>query len=183
MKTIFENKMQVFKKTKSLTKRVATFALAASLAVGGVYIAGPAESANAQISYQAAYAKTTTDKTQFTNKVIYLVNLERRKAGLKSLSINTKTSRASSLKAKDMSRKNYFNHTSPTYGSPFNLLKLQKISYRTAGENLAMGQRSPESVMKSWMSSPGHRKNILNPNFKSIGVSYYNGYWVQMFIG
>ncbi|NGZ74321.1 CAP domain-containing protein [Saccharibacillus alkalitolerans] len=180
---MFGKKRRGSEKTNRLTKRAAAFAVAASLAVGGLYIAAPAESANAQTAYQTAYSKTTTDAAQFKAKVVYLVNLERRKAGLRPLAVDAKASRASSLKAMDMSKKNYFDHTSPTYGSPFNLLKLQKISYRTAGENIAMGQRSPESVMQSWMKSEGHRRNILNPNFKSIGVSYHNGYWVQMFIG
>lgn len=158
-------------------------ALCAVFALGGAYTVVPAEQVQAKAAYQTAYVKATTDKQQFMTKVVYLVNLERRKAGLRPLTVDAKTSGASRLKATDMSKNRYFNHTSPTYGSPFNLLKLQKISYRAAGENIAMGHLSPESVMKGWMNSEGHRRNILNPNFKSIGVAYYNGYWVQLFVG
>ncbi|OWA37186.1 hypothetical protein B9G55_03710 [Saccharibacillus sp. O16] len=164
-------------------KRRAALALAAALTFGGAYLGVPLEQTAAQTPYQAAYAKTTTDKNQFTAKVIYLVNLERRQAGLKPLTLQANVSRAAQLKAADMSKKNYFDHQSPTYGSPFNLLSLQKIPYRAAGENIAQGQRSPESVMKAWMNSEGHRANILNPNFTSIGAGYFNGYWVQLFIG
>lgn len=167
----------------SFSKKLSLLALASAFVLGGAYGIGPAERAQAQTAYEAAYAKTTTDKSKFTAKVVYLVNTERRKAGLKPLTIHAGTAKASRLKAMDMSKKGYFDHTSPTYGSPFNLLKLQKVAFRTAGENIAMGQRSPESVMKEWMNSEGHRSNILNPSFTSIGVGYYNGYWVQLFMG
>jgi uncharacterized protein YkwD len=86
------------------------------------------------------------------------------------------------VKAKDMYNNNYFDHTSPSYGSPFNMMKSFGIQYTYAGENIAKGQRSPQEVMTSWMNSPGHRQNILNPNFTKIGVAYYNGEWVQEFI-
>ncbi|MGF7015428.1 uncharacterized protein YkwD [Ornithinibacillus bavariensis] len=86
-------------------------------------------------------------------------------------------------KAMDMVNSNYFSHNSPNYGSPFDMMKTFGISYRTAGENIAKGQKSPQEVMNAWMNSSGHRANILNPNFDSIGVGYYNGVWVQEFTG
>ena len=78
----------------------------------------------------------------------------------------------------------YFSHTSPTYGSPFDMMKNFGISYRSAGENIAKGYATPEAVVKGWMNSPGHRANILNKSFTHIGVGYVeNGsYWTQMFI-
>jgi uncharacterized protein YkwD len=85
-------------------------------------------------------------------------------------------------KAKDMYNKGYFDHNSPTYGSPFDMMKQYGISYRYAGENIAKGQRTPQEVMTAWMNSPGHRANILSANFTTIGVAYYNGVWVQEFI-
>ena len=85
-------------------------------------------------------------------------------------------------KAKDMYNNNYFSHTSPTYGSPFDMMKTYGISYTSAGENIAKGQKSPQEVMNSWMNSSGHRANILNAGYNQIGVGYYNGIWVQEFI-
>lgn len=85
-------------------------------------------------------------------------------------------------KAKDMYNNGYFDHNSPTYGSPFDMMKKYGISYRYAGENIAKGQRTPQEVMTAWMNSSGHRANILSPNFTTIGVAYYNGVWVQEFI-
>ena len=84
-----------------------------------------------------------------------------------------------------MHDKGYFSHTSPTYGSPFDMIKNFGISYRTAGENIARGQRTPLEVMDAWMNSAGHRANILNASFTQIGVGYVSdgNYWTQMFIG
>ncbi|KOA20464.1 SpoIVD-associated factor A [Clostridium homopropionicum DSM 5847] len=122
------------------------------------------------------------------SRVIQLVNSERAKKGLNSLNHNWQLSRVARYKSQDMVVKKYFSHTSPTYGSPFVMIRNFGINYRTAGENIAYGQRTPEEVMNSWMNSPGHRQNILNPSFSSIGVGVAKNsagqyYWTQMFIG
>ncbi|WP_082112318.1 CAP domain-containing protein [Paenibacillus sp. DMB20] len=127
-------------------------------------------------------APASTEKSAFASRVVELVNKERAKAGLKALTVNDALTVMALDKAKDMNSKNYFDHNSPTYGSPFDMMKKYGISYRYAGENIAKGQRTPEEVMNSWMNSEGHRKNIMSPNFTMIGVGYYNGYWVQEFI-
>jgi len=121
------------------------------------------------------------------NQVISLVNIERSKVGLSALKANWQLSRVARFKAEDMRDKNYFSHTSPVYGSPFEMMKNFGISFSAAGENIAMGQQTPSSVMTSWMNSPGHRQNILNVNYTEIGVGIAkssNGsiYWVQQFI-
>ncbi|AGK97000.1 CAP domain-containing protein [Clostridium pasteurianum] len=121
------------------------------------------------------------------NEVIRLVNVERSKNGLAPLKANAELSKVATTKAQDMIDKNYFSHTSPTYGSPFDMMKKFGINYTAAGENIAYGQKTPSDVMNSWMNSPGHRANILNSNFAEIGVGVAkdkNGtpYWVQMFI-
>ncbi|MBC7325576.1 MAG: sporulation protein [Moorella sp. (in: Bacteria)] len=125
---------------------------------------------------------------EFEQKVVELVNAERAKAGLKPLTADSRLARVARLKAEDMRDKNYFGHDSPTYGSFFNMLQKYGITYRTAGENIAAGYRTPEAVVAAWMASPGHRSNILNPSFTAIGVGYakggsYSNYWVQEFIG
>lgn len=123
----------------------------------------------------------------YEKQVAQIANEERAKNGLSALKINTKLSDVARVKAADMRDKNYFSHTSPTYGSPFDMMKQFGITYRSAGENIAKGQKSPESVMNGWMNSQGHRENILNANYTEIGVGYVtdakgNTYWVQMFI-
>ncbi|WP_238996747.1 CAP domain-containing protein [Paenibacillus pinistramenti] len=126
---------------------------------------------------------TTTDQSSFAKQVIALVNQERAKQNLKPLTEDTALSNMALVKAKDMSQNNYFDHTSPTYGSPFDMMKKFNISFSYAGENIAKGQKTPQEVMTAWMNSAGHRANILNANYTVIGVAYYNGYWVQEFIG
>ncbi|WP_396327201.1 CAP domain-containing protein [Hydrogenoanaerobacterium sp.] len=121
------------------------------------------------------------------NRVVELVNKERTSRGLSALTANSKLSDVATLKSQDMADLNYFDHTSPTYGSPFDMMKQFGISYTAAGENIAMGQPTPEKVMEGWMNSDGHRKNILSSSFTQIGVGVVknsNGQyiWTQMFI-
>lgn len=118
----------------------------------------------------------------FQEEVVRLVNQERAKYGLKPLTHRADVKNVAQKKAIDMINSNYFSHTSPNYGSPFDMLTTFGISYRSAGENIAKGQRSPSEVMNSWMNSSGHRANILNGNYDSIGVGFYNSAWVQIFI-
>ncbi|WP_417900288.1 CAP domain-containing protein [Bacillus haimaensis] len=134
---------------------------------------------------QAPAAETTEGISETEQKVIELTNAERRKNGLSDLKADSALSNVAREKSKDMKAKNYFSHTSPTYGSPFDMMRDFGITYNTAGENIAMGQRSPEEVVQAWMNSEGHRKNILNGNFTHIGVGYVEdgNYWTQMFIG
>lgn len=121
----------------------------------------------------------------FEREVIRLVNEIRVQNGLKALTENWELSRVARYKSQDMADNRYFSHTSPTYGTPFQMIKAFGLSYRTAGENIAYGQRTPEAVVNAWMNSSGHRANILNSSYTQIGVGYVaNGrYWTQMFIG
>ncbi len=121
----------------------------------------------------------------YEKEVVRLVNKERSSRGLSALTMDWQLSRVARYKSQDMHDKRYFSHTSPTYGSPFDMISAFGLSYRSAGENIAKGQRSPQEVVNAWMNSSGHRANILNASFTKIGVGYVaNGnYWTQMFIG
>lgn len=116
--------------------------------------------------------------------VLDLTNAERTKAGLKPLQIDAALQKSAKQKSADMAANNYFSHTSPTYGSPFDQMKQNGVTYRSAAENIAMGQRSAQDVVTAWMNSAGHRQNILTPEFTHIGIGYdANGhYWTQQFI-
>ncbi len=118
----------------------------------------------------------------FEQQVFDIVNQERANNGLSPLRLDAKLSAMAKDKAIDMYTNNYFDHNSPTYGSPFDMMRSYGISFSYAGENIAKGQRTPQEVMNAWMNSPGHRANILNPNYNTIGVAYYKGEWVQEFI-
>ena len=132
--------------------------------------------------------KPSTDFSSYQQQVLDLVNAERTKRGISALTLDSNLSSVATKKSQDMVNKNYFDHTSPTYGSPFDMMKQFGISYRTAGENIAKGQKTPQEVVTAWMNSEGHRKNILNPNFTNLGIgiakdSKGTTYWTQMFIG
>ncbi len=129
--------------------------------------------------------KTDATVVNYENEVIRLVNEIRTKNGLNTLKADWELSRVARYKSQDMKDNNYFSHTSPVYGSPFTMIKNFGISYKTAAENIAKGQKTPQTVVNAWMNSPGHRANILNASYKKIGVGYVSGgnYWTQMFIG
>lgn len=122
--------------------------------------------------------------TNYENEVIRLANEIRAQNGLKALTADWELSRVARYKSQDMKDNRYFAHNSPTYGTPYEMMKSFGITYRSAGENIAQGYSTPQAVVNAWMNSSGHRKNILNPSFTRIGVGYVkNGnYWTQMFI-
>lgn len=122
--------------------------------------------------------------TNYEQEVIRLVNEIRAENGLKALTHDWELSRVARYKSQDMKDNKYFSHTSPVYGSPFQMIRNFGISFRSAGENIAKGYASPQAVVNGWMNSSGHRANILNANFTHIGVGYVSGgnYWTQMFI-
>lgn len=139
--------------------------------------------ANEQLGNEIAEQANSTVQA---DEVLKLVNQERAKVGLKALTLSPELTNVATVKAKDMRDKNYFDHTSPTYGSPFDMMTRFGIKYSSAGENIAAGQKTPQEVMNSWMNSSGHRANILNKDYEQLGVGYVTGgsygtYWVQMF--
>ena len=125
-----------------------------------------------------------TGVLQYEREVVRLVNEIRAKNGLKELTEDWELSRVARYKSQDMKDNNYFSHTSPVYGSPFNMIKNFGISYKSAAENIAKGQKTPQAVVDAWMNSSGHRANILNSTYTKIGVGYVasGNYWTQMFI-
>ncbi len=136
---------------------------------------GSASSQNEPESAERAYER----------EVIRLVNVERARNGLYALTEDTLLTRTARMKSQDMHDRRYFDHLSPTYGSPFQLMRSQGVRYRTAGENIAMGYRTAAAVVAAWMNSPSHRANILNASYTKIGVGYVaDGYYcTQHFIG
>ena len=131
--------------------------------------------------------QVTSSLTNDEMEVFNLINQKRTSAGLAKLKIDHETQNVARIKAKDMVDSNYFSHTSPTYGSPFDMLKSFKVSYKTAGENIA-GNSSNSKAVEAWMNSEGHKANILNSSFNYTGIGVVNGskygkIYVQMFIG
>lgn len=129
----------------------------------------------------------TSNMNSDEKEVFDLINKQRTNNGLATLKNDSEVQRVARIKAQDMVDNNYFSHTSPTYGSPFDMLKSFKISYKTAGENIA-GNSSNSSAVTAWMNSSGHKANILNSNFNYTGIGVvsspkYGKMYVQLFIG
>lgn len=150
--------------------------------LSNIHLIYPGERINLPVSH-----KSFSSEQAFAEKVVELTNAERAKYGLKPLKFNQELAQVARLKSQDMAANNYFDHYSPTYGSPFEMMNQFGIQYSYAGENIAAGQRTPEEVVQAWMNSPGHRANMLNEHFTQIGVGFVKGgayqyYWTQMFI-
>lgn len=130
---------------------------------------------------------TTSQLTADEQEVFDLINAKRVANGLSALKIDDELQNVARIKAQDMVDNNYFSHTSPIYGSPFDMIKSFGISYKTAGENIA-GNSSNSGAVNAWMNSSGHKANILNSSFNYTGIGVvsspkYGKIYVQMFMG
>ena len=119
-------------------------------------------------------------------RMVNLINQERAKAGLSSLTVDLALVDLARKKSRDMIVNNYFSHTSPTYGDPFTMMTQAGINYRAAGENLA-GAKTVDQAHSALMGSAGHRQNILSPSYNKIGVGIaiggsYGAMYTQLFI-
>lgn len=149
------------------------------------------EAAGAEVSWDGSTrtVSITSNPSSFEDwgqMVLILVNSERKKAGLKPVEWDDSLAALAREHCEDMVNRDFFSHDNPDGLSPFDRMKRAGIDYLAAGENIAAGSYSPIEAMEGWMSSPGHRANILNPDFKSMGVSVvwggsYGVYWAQEF--
>lgn len=129
----------------------------------------------------------TTSLSSDEKEVFDLINKQRTNNGLTALKMDSETLNVARIKAQDMVDNNYFSHDSPTYGSPFNMLNSFKVTYKTAGENIA-GNSSNSGAVNAWMNSSGHKANILNKSFNYTGIGVvkspkYGKIYVQIFLG
>lgn len=138
---------------------------------------------NTNINQNILNSNLTADEQEVFN----LINTQRKNNGLAALNIDNEVQNVARIKAQDMVDNNYFSHNSPIYSSPFDMLKSFKVSYNTAGENIA-GNSNNSDAVTAWMNSSGHKANILNSNFNYTGIGVVNGskygkIYVQIFIG
>lgn len=123
----------------------------------------------------------------YYNEVLTLVNEIRAEAGVQPLTLDTTLCQAATMRSLEMNYSQQFSHTRPSGETCFSVFGTYGIGYRTAGENIAAGQRTPESVVNSWKNSEGHYKNMINANFNKLGVGMsnmqmgYGIYWTQLF--
>jgi len=119
-----------------------------------------------------APAPQPADSSAMQKEMLGYINAERNSANLAPLTLDTKLCQGAYLKSQDMAVNGYFSHTSPTYGSPFEMMKDQGIIYRSAGENIAKNT-SVKGAHTAFMNSAGHKANILNQAFAKVGLGFY----------
>ncbi|WP_219420214.1 CAP domain-containing protein [Pseudonocardia nigra] len=143
---------------------------AGAVLVGGVAIAAP------------RMASESGQQDGYADAVVALANAERQQAGCPDLVADERLEAAAEGHAADMAEDDYFSHTSDD-GREFNDRVAESGYPRRGGENIAMGQDSPQRVVEAWMESPSHRSNIVNCDYATIGVGHHSdgNYWVQDF--
>lgn len=131
----------------------------------------------------ATAAQTAAPASTDTARVVELVNKERSKVGCSPLTVNAKLTKAAQDHSKDMAAHRNMSHTGSDGSSPEDRIQRAGYNWSAYGENVAYGYSTPESVMAGWMSSPGHKRNILDCSFKEIGVGLAQpgDYWTQDF--
>ena len=131
--------------------------------------------------------QNTSALTEDEQEVFKLINQKRTENGLSALVMDDELQNVARVKAQDMVDNNYFSHNSPTYGTPFEMIKSYGITYKAAGENIA-GNSSNTGAVNAWMNSEGHKANILSNNYNYTGIAVvkspvYGKVYVQMFMG
>lgn len=162
-----------------------SFVFLAALALSAAAAATVSAAAVPEPGGPAASVSEPASGAVYEQAVARLVNTVRTGRGLAPLRIRADLCRYARVKSQDMRSGGYFSHTSPTYGSPFEMMRAFGVSYSHAGENIAFGHASPESVVSAWMNSESHRVNILSAMYTDLGVGYVaeGGYWTQWFVG
>ena len=163
-----------------MKKRILSW-LCAAAAVAA--IAAPTVSAEAVPNHsgRSVIIQTASMSVQ-EQQAAALINRYRRQAGVSPAAISTEISRQARVKSRDMKTNRYFSHTSPTYGSPFSLMRVLGVTYESAAENIAMGYYNAEDVVEAWMNSPSHRNAMLSDRYTTMGIGYADGYWTLWLI-
>ncbi|HEX2315357.1 MAG TPA: CAP domain-containing protein [Thermomonospora sp.] len=159
-----------------LDRRVVDFGVARVVSRSGV------------VYWTALWCRPFSDEglREFTDEVVALTNAERGAFGLRALVPDVRLAAAAQAHSADMVARRFYSHTSPDGREPWDRAAAAGCGHRGIGENIACGQRSPAEVVQGWMNSPGHRANILKPEFTHIGVGFVGGgqagtYWTQLF--
>ena len=155
-------------------------------------IPSASEDVNSDYNLLARAQINTVTYSAYANEVLRLVNIERANVGVAPLVLDEALCNAANMRAIEMDCTGVFEHKRPNGNSCFEVYDICNVEWQSAcGENIAVGQATPEDVMKSWLSSAGHKANILSPEKKKMGLGYseglsngqYRGYWAQEFAG
>lgn len=151
------------------------------------YITPTDEEKTAVTNTESIEAPSNINLTTKESELLSLINNEREKNNLPNLEIDENLQNVARLKAQDLVENSYFSHISPVYGTPFDMLKSNNITYKTASENIA-GNTSISGAFDSWMNSDSHKENILSNEFNYTGLAVvdsiaYGNIIVELFVG
>ncbi len=158
-----------------------------NLIVGLLALAAACSCSAVSLPVQAAEVQNPVSSSMQNeiNAVVSLINQERAEQGLHALKNTAELNQAAEIRSQELVQ--IFSHTRPDGRNCSSVLNDSGIAWQTTGENIAYGYDSPEAVMNGWMNSEGHRANILNAGFDSVGIGIvsHNGvlYWTQIFTG
>lgn len=154
-------------------------------------IPSASEDVNSDYNLLARAQINTVTYSAYANEVLRLVNIERTNVGVAPLVLDEALCNAANMRAIEMDCTGVFGHKRPNGNSCFEVYDICNVEWQNAcGENIAAGQATPEDVMKSWLSSAGHKANILSPEYTKMGLGYsnsgcragsYSHYWAQEF--
>ena len=138
---------------------------------------------NTEVIEEQSNISLTSDEAE----LLSLINSKRTENNINTLEVDAELQNIARLKAKDLAENSYFSHISPTYGTPFEMLRNNNISYKTASENIA-GNSNISAALDSWMNSESHKNNILSNDYNYTGIAVvdsiaYGKIIVQFFIG
>lgn len=155
--------------------------LAAAGLVACTIVTAPAQAASAAAEHTIIETQSSMSRAEL--EACTLVNALRAERGLSPLEIDASVSAGARVKSRDMKASGYFSHTSPGYGTPFQMMKTLGVSYRSAGENIAQGYRNAQTVVEAWMRSQSHRELLLSSRYTAMGIGHADGYWTLWLIG
>ncbi|SNX56207.1 uncharacterized protein YkwD [Streptomyces sp. TLI_55] len=151
-------------------------------------LAYAADHRSGDLYWTALWARplTPAELARTASEVVDRTNGERTRHGLPPLTVDPRLTAAAQAHSTDMIARAFYSHTAPDGSKPWDRAAAAGASRRSIGENIACGQRSPAEVVECWMNSPGHRANILKPDFTHIGIGFAGGgpagtYWTQLF--
>lgn len=168
---------------RKVFKLLTTAGLLACVSIAAMAEAPDMHRASPDQLYAVSQPSQTASMSQLELEACRLVNIIRQENGLSPLRIDADLSISCRIKAQDMKTNRYFSHTSPAYGTPFQMMKSLGITYRSAGENIASGYTTAQAVVSGWMNSESHRAILLSTRYHTMGIGYVDGYWTQWLIG
>ncbi len=188
------SKNEILASTPASPTQAGTLKLS-DLSAGTYFVRVRAQGGNTNYSLtmeSPAVTQPSDPEDTITSEVLRLTNVFRQQNGLQPLTLNSKLATAAQTHSQNMGNLDFFSHTGADGSSSSQRISAAGYTWSAAGENIAAGYTTPEAVVNGWINSPGHRANLLNANYRDIGIGYFylandtgnvnwQRYWTQNF--